>query len=135
MKILLNGICGRMGREVEKLALTGYRGAELVGGVDPSGEFLDVVGVDAIRRGDNRNRSPFDTAADNRRLGRDLKAELRLHRAIIIRLGEEVCPIIDVGRGRIVLHRRALPSADRDEATEDYGQLAIGVFTAEPLEV
>jgi 4-hydroxy-tetrahydrodipicolinate reductase len=34
MKILLNGICGRMGREVEKLILSGYHGAVLVGGVD-----------------------------------------------------------------------------------------------------
>ena len=42
MKILLNGICGRMGKEVEKLALTGYRGAELVGGVDPNGETASV---------------------------------------------------------------------------------------------
>ena len=42
MKILLNGTCGRMGREVEKLALTGYRGAELVGGVDPSGGAASV---------------------------------------------------------------------------------------------
>ncbi len=36
MNILLNGICGRMGREVEKLLLTGYHGAVLVGGVDPN---------------------------------------------------------------------------------------------------
>lgn len=36
--------------------------------------------------------------------------------------------------GRIVLHRRARPSAGRDEATEDYGQIAIGVVAAEPLE-
>ena len=42
MKILLNGICGRMGKEVEKLALTGYRGAELVGGVDLNGETASV---------------------------------------------------------------------------------------------
>lgn len=36
MNILLNGICGHMGREVEKLAANGYRGAHLAMGVDPS---------------------------------------------------------------------------------------------------
>ena len=36
MKILLSGILGHMGREVEKLCLEGYRGATLVCGVDPS---------------------------------------------------------------------------------------------------
>ncbi len=35
MNILINGISGHMGREVEKLALAGYRGARLVAGVDP----------------------------------------------------------------------------------------------------
>lgn len=35
MRILINGIGGHMGREVEKLVLAGYRGAELAGGVDP----------------------------------------------------------------------------------------------------
>lgn len=34
MKILISGICGHMGKEVEKLALEGYRGANLVAGVD-----------------------------------------------------------------------------------------------------
>ena len=40
MKILINGICGHMGREVLALCESGYRGAECVGGVDPfaSGE-------------------------------------------------------------------------------------------------
>lgn len=40
MKILINGICGHMGREVLALCESGYRGAEYVGGVDPfaSGE-------------------------------------------------------------------------------------------------
>lgn len=37
MKILLNGICGFMGREVVKLCETGYRGASLAFGVDPNG--------------------------------------------------------------------------------------------------
>lgn len=35
MNILLNGISGFMGREVEKLCLEGYRGSSLVMGVDP----------------------------------------------------------------------------------------------------
>ena len=35
MRILLNGICGHMGREVVKLCDTGYRGCELFAGVDP----------------------------------------------------------------------------------------------------
>lgn len=34
MRILISGICGHMGKEVEKLARQGYRGAELVAGVD-----------------------------------------------------------------------------------------------------
>ncbi len=35
MRILVSGLGGAMGREVAKLALTGYRGAELAGGVSP----------------------------------------------------------------------------------------------------
>lgn len=34
MRILINGYLGHMGREVAKLALSGYRGAELAAGVD-----------------------------------------------------------------------------------------------------
>ncbi len=34
MKILINGIGGRMGAEVKKMVLDGYRGAQLCGGVD-----------------------------------------------------------------------------------------------------
>ena len=34
MKILINGICGHMGREVLTLCEAGYRGAECIGGVD-----------------------------------------------------------------------------------------------------
>ena len=37
MKILVNGICGFMGKEVAKLCVAGYRGATLAGGVDPAG--------------------------------------------------------------------------------------------------
>ena len=37
MKILIHGLGGHMGREVAKLALAGYRGAELAGGVDLNG--------------------------------------------------------------------------------------------------
>jgi len=36
MNILINGICGFMGKEVAKLATAGYRGASLAVGVDPS---------------------------------------------------------------------------------------------------
>lgn len=38
MNILLNGICGYMGREVKKLCDEAYRGAELAFGVDPCAE-------------------------------------------------------------------------------------------------
>ena len=34
MRILISGICGHMGREVEKLCLAGYRGSEATAGVD-----------------------------------------------------------------------------------------------------
>lgn len=42
MKILISGIGGHMGREVERLCQNGYRGAALYGGVDP---FLNADGV------------------------------------------------------------------------------------------
>ena len=44
MRILVSGLGGAMGCEVAKLALAGYRGAELVGGVSPHGsdELFDV---------------------------------------------------------------------------------------------
>ena len=61
MNVLLNGICGFMGREVAKLCEAGYRGANLAFGVDPScdgntkeavyasfDEVLTVEGVDCI---------------------------------------------------------------------------------------
>ena len=37
MRILVSGLGGAMGREVARLALAGYRGAELSGGVSPHG--------------------------------------------------------------------------------------------------
>lgn len=43
MRILVSGLGGAMGREVAKLALSGYRGAELAGGVSPRG--CDAFGV------------------------------------------------------------------------------------------
>ena len=43
MRILVSGLGGAMGREVAKLALAGYRGAELAGGVSPHG--CDGFGV------------------------------------------------------------------------------------------
>ncbi len=45
MNILLNGICGHMGREVAKLCSEGYRSARLIGGVDPTGGVQDGVTV------------------------------------------------------------------------------------------
>ena len=45
MNILINGISGYMGREVAKLCLEGYRGAELVLGVDPCGEAVGEIPV------------------------------------------------------------------------------------------
>lgn len=38
MNILLNGICGHMGREVARLAESGYRGTAIAVGVDPSAD-------------------------------------------------------------------------------------------------
>lgn len=45
MNILINGIGGRMGRELASLALSGYRGARLVSGVDPTAPTLSDVPV------------------------------------------------------------------------------------------
>ncbi len=42
MKILINGISGRMGREVARLALDGYHGTEGAVGVDLSGEVEGI---------------------------------------------------------------------------------------------
>ena len=41
MKILISGILGHMGREVLALCNSGYRGAELFGGVDPNADGTD----------------------------------------------------------------------------------------------
>ena len=41
MNILISGIRGFMGREVEKLCKSGYRGASLYGGVDISADGTD----------------------------------------------------------------------------------------------
>lgn len=58
MNILLNGICGHMGREVVKLAEIGYRGANLAVGVDPSSDgseaplsvksFKDIIEINNV---------------------------------------------------------------------------------------
>ena len=58
MNVLLNGICGFMGREVAKLCEAGYRGANLAFGVDPSCDgntkdivypsFNDVISVEGV---------------------------------------------------------------------------------------
>lgn len=42
MKIIINGVGGRMGAEVAKLTLAGVRGAEVIAGVDPYGSFDGV---------------------------------------------------------------------------------------------
>ena len=54
MNILLNGICGYMGREVKKLCDANYRGAKLAFGVDPCGNgdvytsFGSIPSVDGV---------------------------------------------------------------------------------------
>lgn len=49
MNILLNGICGYMGREVVALCRIGYRGARLAGGVDPNGDGEEIyVSFDSV---------------------------------------------------------------------------------------
>ena len=51
MKVLLNGILGHMGREVEKLCREGYKGASLAIGVDPMADGADelvVSGFDKV---------------------------------------------------------------------------------------
>lgn len=45
MKILINGIGGRMGAEVKKMVLDGYRGATLCAGVDVNPISLDGIPV------------------------------------------------------------------------------------------
>ncbi len=58
MNVLINGICGHMGKEVEKLCLEGYRGARLSAGVDinANGEAINVYSsFDLV---------PYDTAID-----------------------------------------------------------------------
>ncbi|MBR2342636.1 MAG: 4-hydroxy-tetrahydrodipicolinate reductase [Clostridia bacterium] len=45
MKVLLNGICGHMGREVVRLAEAGYRGASVTVGVDAFGTECGSVPV------------------------------------------------------------------------------------------
>ncbi len=43
MKILINGIGGRMGVEIKKMALNGYRGAEVAAGVDINPMILEGI--------------------------------------------------------------------------------------------
>ena len=43
MKILINGIGGRMGVEIKKMALEGYRGSEIAAGVDLNPLSLDNI--------------------------------------------------------------------------------------------
>lgn len=58
MNILLNGICGHMGREVVKLADAGYKNSRIAVGVDPSADgseadvsvknFKDIISVGGV---------------------------------------------------------------------------------------
>ncbi len=43
MKLLVSGLCGYMGKEVAALALDGYRGAQLVAGVDVKADGSECV--------------------------------------------------------------------------------------------
>ncbi len=45
MKVIISGIGGRMGAELARLSLSGVRGAELIGGVDPYGSYNGVMCV------------------------------------------------------------------------------------------
>ncbi len=45
MKVLINGICGHMGREVARLCEEGYRGATIAAGIDPNGIDTDGYAV------------------------------------------------------------------------------------------
>lgn len=77
MNILLNGICGYMGREVSKLCETNFRGAKLVCGVDPNGtgdtfqsfdEIDSTDGIDCIIDFSHHSATPalLDFAIENR---------------------------------------------------------------------
>ena len=58
MKILISGYAGFMGKEVKKLCLEGYKGAELVLGVDPNADPSDSLAVRSF------SEVPEDTAID-----------------------------------------------------------------------
>ena len=45
MRVLVNGYCGHMGREVAKLCREGYRGATLSMGIDPGADGSETVPV------------------------------------------------------------------------------------------
>ena len=45
MKIIINGIGGRMGAEVKKMVLDGYRGATLCAGVDVNDVSIEEANV------------------------------------------------------------------------------------------
>lgn len=81
MNVLLNGICGFMGREVKKLCDSGYRGSKLAFGVDPSGsecggavvfpsldDVLTTEGVDCIVDFSHHSVTPqlLDFARENK---------------------------------------------------------------------
>ena len=67
MNILLNGVSGYMGREVKRLCEEGFRGANLLFGVDPNGsgetyksfdEIDSTLGVDCIIDFSHRSATP-----------------------------------------------------------------------------
>ena len=45
MRVLINGYCGHMGREVAKLCREGYRGASAVMGIDPHADGSESIPV------------------------------------------------------------------------------------------
>ena len=49
MRILVNGLCGHMGREVARLAAEGYRGAVLAAGADVNAGSCEIAGVPCAR--------------------------------------------------------------------------------------
>lgn len=62
IRLLVNGIGGYMGREVARLCSEGYHGAELSGGVDPSGNAPS--GVSLYRSVDEIDAVDFDCIID-----------------------------------------------------------------------
>ena len=58
MKILINGIGGRMGVEVKKMVLDGYRGATLCAGVDINDVDISEAPPHLFERSPHAHRPP-----------------------------------------------------------------------------